>query len=121
MATAYVGPSLTPIFRFKLRGYNSFSCDLFNTGDTNPFSAFQVKLYSNEDSPGVVWFDTGVQWTAIEDGSTMRGVSDGVDPTTLAAGANMSFTVIFTGAYESVEFLASGETTAEVYLGRGNN
>lgn len=129
MVSKRVGTDLTSIFKMRLKGGNSISCDLFNKGDTHAFTAFQVKLFANESSPGVIWFNTGTEWTSPASGSTMKGVSGSADPTTLATGSSVSFTIDYVGAYEFVEFLGStaGNLTdddpdnVEIFIGQGNN
>lgn len=129
MVSKRVGTSLTSIFKIRLKGGNSFSCDLFNRGTTHAFTAFQVKLFANESSPGVIWFDTDTEWTSPASGSTMKGVSGGTDPTTLATESGVSFTIDYVGAYEFVEFLCStagnpsdvDPDNVEIFIGQGNN
>lgn len=119
-----IGTSLTSIIRVGILDSPSFSVDLFNTG-SQALNAFQVKLYANADSPGVVWFDVSTEWTSPASGSPMKGVSKGADPTTLAGGSSVSFMLADLDggikAYHSVEFLASvasGTTDVDLFVGR---
>lgn len=125
MVQVKVGVSLTSIFKAELLDSGSFSVDIFN-GGSQALNAFQVKLFANETSPGVVWFDVGSEWTAPASGSPLKGVSKGTDVTNLSGGSSASFMVADLDggikAYHSVEFLASvesGETTIDLHIGRG--
>ena len=123
---ATVGTSLTEIGIVSLKNYqvqenvvDQVTVSVRVLAGGSALNAFQVSERAHRNAFWVATYNTGTNWTAIERNTKIlnAGSATSVDPTTLAAGASLTFDMDQLRSTEGLRFeaqVASGTAIVEI-------